>query len=703
MVKRQKETPHGKNTPGSVATRHLPPSSRSPQIVRRRGATNGVDGRGFSAAAQEGGSREPSPVSKGGLEGYPSPHDHQDSLMETDASREYQEDFSSKLDPKEEPDTDDVGFDSSQCNGQNEHFLYSPPHSSAFLDISSALSGCVRKQREFTPDNRKDQSYWEKRRKNNEAARKSREKRRLHDMLLENRIMDLEEDNSRLRAELRSLKTRYGIPLDVRFTELQRDEESFLDDPSSSHGSVGYSARSGESGGVVPPPALSLIGGNPSHPPVLTLPARVGVPGVFQAEAVAPIPFFVPAPLPAEPPLAHTVSTPPVVTPHTLIPFAHQHGCLVVKRECVDDKAPPCFRTFQEEGLREAYSQYIQGSPPGTVTPATVAAHFGWSEVMPGAGHGSAAHPWRRKSPVSSHSSEDTGDEPLQLTVHRRGSKTESVEGDFCSGSEGIKDVYGHTNCSREMYANTQDRFSPPHYALPLKLRHKIALDASWPHHITPAGMNGAFGSSLTSSLTPGGVSRTEHCPINGFMSAGGGISPTEPSPITGQTTPPEPTVTQDSPLPLVKNEPQPPTLEAPHQDSSSDNHHRNNQDPKYQDPKYLERRRRNNEAARKCRANRRKLSRLHEAKSDYLQSENGQLRQELDVLQEEMKQLRSLLEQKSQQGTSQDQQVLAEQQTQRLRELEEEHRVLKELQQGRLTEKRREKEAGSVRRGVTV
>lgn len=80
-----------------------------------------------------------------------------------------------------------------------------------------------RKQREFIPENKKDAGYWEKRRKNNEAARRSREKRRYHDMALENRIMDLTRDNCKLRNELTSIKKRFGIPLNETFVSDDED------------------------------------------------------------------------------------------------------------------------------------------------------------------------------------------------------------------------------------------------------------------------------------------------------------------------------------------------------------------------------------------------------------------------------------------------------------------------------------------------
>lgn len=72
-------------------------------------------------------------------------------------------------------------------------------------------------------------------------------------------------------------------------------------------------------------------------------------------------------------------------------------------------------------------------------------------------------------------------------------------------------------------------------------------------------------------------------------------------------------------------------------------------------DTKYVERRRKNNEAARKCRENRKKMTKIREAKSGYLESENSKLKDELTDLQEEMKQLRDLLEKKKQRRSMKD------------------------------------------------
>ncbi|KAI7803657.1 nuclear factor, interleukin 3 regulated, member 6 [Triplophysa rosa] len=79
---------------------------------------------------------------------------------------------------------------------------------------AAPLSPAVRRRREFIPSENKDEGYWDKRKKNNEAAKRSREKRRVNDMVLENRVLALLEENARLRAELLALKFRFGMVKD---------------------------------------------------------------------------------------------------------------------------------------------------------------------------------------------------------------------------------------------------------------------------------------------------------------------------------------------------------------------------------------------------------------------------------------------------------------------------------------------------------
>lgn len=77
--------------------------------------------------------------------------------------------------------------------------------------VKAKPNATCRRKREFISDEKKDACYWEKRRKNNEAAKRSREKRRLNDMVLENRVIALNDENVRLKTELLQLKLRFGL------------------------------------------------------------------------------------------------------------------------------------------------------------------------------------------------------------------------------------------------------------------------------------------------------------------------------------------------------------------------------------------------------------------------------------------------------------------------------------------------------------
>lgn len=54
--------------------------------------------------------------------------------------------------------------------------------------------------------------YWERRRKNNEAARKSREKRRLSDAAMEERLLELRRQNEALQMELTKVLSQPPVP-----------------------------------------------------------------------------------------------------------------------------------------------------------------------------------------------------------------------------------------------------------------------------------------------------------------------------------------------------------------------------------------------------------------------------------------------------------------------------------------------------------
>ncbi|XP_019749058.1 nuclear factor, interleukin 3 regulated, member 6 [Hippocampus comes] len=122
-------------------------------------------------------------------------------------------------------------------------------------------SSSIRRKREFIPLEKKDEGYWDKRKKNNEAAKRSREKRRVNDMVLESRVLALLEENARLRAELLALKFRFGLvkdpsnapilPLSAAppHTPANVTPHYYLLNSSSSHGNNQPSGRGSRDGG----------------------------------------------------------------------------------------------------------------------------------------------------------------------------------------------------------------------------------------------------------------------------------------------------------------------------------------------------------------------------------------------------------------------------------------------------------------------
>lgn len=538
-----------------------------------------------------------------------------------------------------------------------------------------------RKQREFIPENRKDEQYWEKRRKNNEAARRSREKRRLHDMVLENRIMALEQDNNRLRTELVSLKKRFGVPLDRPFVDTEGGVSQ--DGMGSMRGSRSPSppphthaaAMKGGNGGCVtaggrsayssPPPLLAVSGGLP-----VTM-QQVAMPGVFPPQPSRLTSFYMGS-------ASHDLHHDRHHDRHHDQHFKHESASakmmhhqqpgnnkpqtpydMMVKREPEEEsygaRGSAKQEGYSEEGHREEaggmgpgsrYGHYAPVSPPSVgALSSSAAAHY---STVPGAfPHRPYDHyprsGWQQRSPMSSHSSDDASDEPLQLTVHKRSSEDESRDADSEQGEHRLERSSGDSNGGGH-YSNGPS--SPQQASMPVKLRHKMPGEAG-PHHAGyPAALSMAAASPYAAPF------------VNGL---------TQLSEIA---------LAQASPLSLVKK------------DRGSSGSSGRPLDLKHLDPKYLERRRRNNEAARKCRENRKNLTRLREAKSDYLESENNKLRQELDGLQEEMKQLRELLDKKRlEQGLSLDaaqEQAFTDEQMKRLAQLEHEHHML-ELEQERL------------------
>ncbi|XP_051231500.1 uncharacterized protein si:dkey-172o19.2 [Dicentrarchus labrax] len=82
------------------------------------------------------------------------------------------------------------------------------------LRASGGHSPVTRRKREMIPPDKKDATYWDKRHKNNEAAKRSREKRRLNDLMLEGQLLALSDENAQLRAQVLSMQYHCSLSAD---------------------------------------------------------------------------------------------------------------------------------------------------------------------------------------------------------------------------------------------------------------------------------------------------------------------------------------------------------------------------------------------------------------------------------------------------------------------------------------------------------
>ncbi|XP_046581117.1 nuclear factor interleukin-3-regulated protein-like [Haliotis rubra] len=69
-----------------------------------------------------------------------------------------------------------------------------------------------RRAKRIIPDLEKDDKYWEKRKRNNLAAKRSRENKRKLEVDIRHKMSYLEEDNALLRKEIALIKAKFGIP-----------------------------------------------------------------------------------------------------------------------------------------------------------------------------------------------------------------------------------------------------------------------------------------------------------------------------------------------------------------------------------------------------------------------------------------------------------------------------------------------------------
>ncbi len=483
----------------------------------------------------------------------------------------------------------------------------------------------TRKQRQFIPDFKKDDQYWMKRRKNNEAAKRSREKRRVNDAVMGERVAQLTRVNTFLRKELRAIKEHFGLPLDKPFIEPEdlstgSQMQDYSLSASDSESSLVYPGSSGSFHHHSSPPALEPMD-LPPHcidPPLphCSLPETSGLPPYRSA----PLP---PHSLPQD---AQTNSRDPVtgLLPHSgpVHPQVKQSG-----------SPPTAFAGSQlpvtETSSRSGGHSVAGGSDSNTressaslpirdllsmppllpLFPITQDDKFPFTPARQSTSTGSHGY---LPQPASSMREDDhlaaMGD---HVGDHVGGEESDSSSTDLkiaLSGGESsnegepsqrpmnlsmVSSSHTRSEDSQHDTAPGPETFGVRSHVdrrkgVPLKLWHKI--------------------SSEMQREAQAREQRQAELPVS---------EQSERSPSFSVSS-----TSNDGADAVVDGNP-------------------------YPDPKYSERRMRNNLAAKKCRENRKALNNLRLAKSSILETENLRLRQELHQLTSEIGELRDLLEKK--------------------------------------------------------
>lgn len=100
------------------------------------------------------------------------------------------------------------------CSAQDELARVSSVRSACQFHAVPSLraNSGTRRKRQFTPDEQKDGNYWLKRTRNNEAAKRSRQRKRMEEHLLESRAVELQRENDKLKAALSAVHRHSAAP-----------------------------------------------------------------------------------------------------------------------------------------------------------------------------------------------------------------------------------------------------------------------------------------------------------------------------------------------------------------------------------------------------------------------------------------------------------------------------------------------------------
>lgn len=593
------------------------------------------------------------------------------------------------------------------------------------LQLQQDGSGRVqsRKQRTFTPEVSKDTTYWEKRRKNNEAARRSREKRRQYDMARERSVQDITALNKYLIRQLCILKLKLGIPVNETVEGSNEDSEQIDRDcralmaallaetsPVNESGSPGNLAVNIALHRTSPNTAITTAKASFSDMPMqnsmngerqnlFNLSPADSVTSSYSMKSfksesahqppasrlkfeIVPLGMIKQEPQDEFPNMAFANSN---TTSRSIDNFSNAS-------EIFENTTSGVNMVRDTSDLlingRRSFSTSPSSWYPVPVDHSVAGVVVGHHGQLPNGinltNHANASTP----SPTSSSSSinnfsmsnghsisqlpvQQEEDEPLQLTVNKRARLDSDNSSEVPDPAEDLQWNCNSRNRLSSPTANSNSHRSA--HSLPLKLRHKASLPdhtIALTHSLTPTTMisSTAFGNSTLANLN--------HSQTNGLSHLS------------------DVALSQNGPLPLLKRDANGKILHqrnsqckendnscigsnnsvTDNEKNSPDVEDLNAKDPsagfnaseiqfldsdssqinieRLKDPKYVERRRRNNEAARKCRENRKTLHQMREAQTSFYEMQNSHLKVKVAQQREELGRLQLLLKKKQETGT---------------------------------------------------
>jgi len=506
---------------------------------------------------------------------------------------------------------------------------------------SSSFSRLQRKEREFVPEYRKDNQYWLKRQKNNEAAKRSREKRRMNDMAMSDKLSHVSEEKHKVEMELEAIKRHFGLPLDKVFQSSDHSQMSpqRLSPGSSPRKALGSSTSSS-------PRSYDMQNGmnKVTAPPLLPLQGKLAEVIAQKMLSTLPPPL---EPVPDSPPMVR--SAPMYQNQYSNDSTQSQQHYSSPQHQATSPSSHQSMHHQQHHSPshshhhhHQQHSQHQQHmypitqikqqpeSPPATMSPDhQQQQQFQYNSYYP-----------VNRSPPSPPQKLHIAVSPSPPPQQPRACQQPQLNREHSSEHENrSSDVSAPLNLSKRRRMDFSDspdeQLIMPHKTeerkdIPLKLRHKYysseireaeqdpSMDRPWGHSE----------SSMTSSYSSSTAASQSRAPSAHSSADSQRYSPSNTS--------------QDD------------TAEA----EPSNNHHQQNFSPEPQndadeidedDTRYIERREKNNMAARKCRENRRIVNELRVMKSQVLENENEKLKDELRNLSEEVHGLKRLIERKHQ------------------------------------------------------